>query len=60
MAVLSAPRSGLIGRGATAARAAPRSRAVGVTCRAAKITLLPGDGIGPEITKATVNVLMVR
>lgn len=30
-------------------------------CKATKkITLLPGDGIGPEITAATVKVLKVR
>ena len=60
MAAAPAQRTGALGRSVSTARpAASRSRAPGIRCRAAKITLLPGDGIGPEITDASVKVLKV-
>ena len=61
MAAAPAQRPSALGRSVSTARpAASRSRAHGLRCRAAQITLLPGDGIGPEITDATVKVLKVR
>jgi len=38
-------------------RAAPRGARPGVACAAHKITLLPGDGIGPEIADVAVRLL---
>lgn len=54
---LSAGRSAGIAR--KAVRSTPMSRSTRLTtvCKLHKITVLPGDGIGPEITKATLGVL---
>jgi 3-isopropylmalate dehydrogenase len=34
-----------------------RSGKLAVMCKAHKVTVLPGDGIGPEITKVAIEVL---
>jgi 3-isopropylmalate dehydrogenase len=47
----------LVAPSARSARAAPRMMAVASPQSSYKITLLPGDGIGPEITAATVKAL---
>ena len=39
------------------ARAAPRAARPAVACAAHKVTLLPGDGIGPEIADVAVRLL---
>jgi isocitrate dehydrogenase len=38
-------------------RRQPAHRRPVITCMAYKITVLPGDGIGPEITKVALNAL---
>ena len=56
LATFAATAGALVAPSARSTRAAPRN-AVASPQSSYKITLLPGDGIGPEITAATVKAL---
>jgi 3-isopropylmalate dehydrogenase len=57
LATFAATAGALVAPSARSTRGAPRMMAVAAPQSSYKITLLPGDGIGPEITAATVKAL---
>ena len=57
LATFAATAGALVAPSARSTRGAPRMAVAGGPQSSYKITLLPGDGIGPEITAATVKAL---